>query len=404
MAAAANLLRRAAGILPQDDPQRLELLPDLGEAMMEIGEFAWAELFLDEALAGATALGDESLRADARLTQLLVQHHVTEDLGAWRDDIERETSALIPILEEREAARELAKAWRMVAFLHATVCLWEAAASAQQRALGYARTAGDRRQEARLSSAYAYALCDGPTPVPEAIGRCEEILERDLGHRQSEAIVLCSLATLLALDGRFDEARATYVRARTLLEDLGAAVFAASTSLTSARVELLAGNASGAEKELRRDHERLEAMGELYFRPLVAGLLAQVLYIRGAAEEAQTFAEIAEQLAADDDVELQALLRSLRAHASAERGAMADAVAAAREGVAILPKTEAPVIRVEALLDLARLFERAGDTVGAESALEEAAALCALKQMRVLADRAEALRAEILPSTAARAV
>jgi len=402
MAAASNLLRRAAALLPERDPARLELLPDLGEAMMEIGEFAWAEVFLDEALAGASELRDETLRADALLTQLLVRHHAAEDLDRWRSDIERETKALIPILEEREAHEQLAKAWRMVAFLHATVCRWEEAASAQQRALEYARAAGDRRQEARLSSAYAYSLCDGPTPVPEAIARCEEILARDLGHKQSEAIVLCSLSTLLTLDGRFEEARAAYSRARTLLEDLGAAVFAAATSLTSARVELLAGNPERAEADLRRDYERLESMGELYFRPLVAALLAQVLVMRGATEEAETFARTAEELAAQDDVELQALLRLLQAQVLAQQGSTTEAVAIAQEGVEILPATEAPVIRVEALLDLARLFGAAGNPDGALGALEEAAELCRLKQMRVPAARVEALRAEVLLATAAR--
>ena len=403
MAAAANLLRRAASLLPEHDAARLDLLPDLGEAMMEIGEFAWAEVFLDEALAGASERRDETLRADALLTQLLVRHHAAEDLDRWRGDIETQTKALIPLLEEREAHQQLAKAWRMVAFVHATVCRWEAASSAQQRALEHARAAGDRRQVARLSSAYAYSLCDGPTPVPEAIARCEEILAQDLGHRQSEAIVLCSLATLLTLDGRFEEARAAYGRARTLLEDLGAAVFAASTSLTSARVELLAGNSEAAERDLRRDYERLESMGELYFRPLVAALLAQVLFIRGAVEEAEKFARIAEQLAAQDDVELQALLRLLQAQVLAQQGSMAEAIATAKEGVEILP-TEAPVIRVDALLDLARLRGAAGDADGALSALEEAAELCRLKQMRVPSARIEALRAAILPETAARAV
>jgi hypothetical protein len=56
------------------------------------------------------------------------------------------------------------------------------------------------------------------------------------------------------------------------------------------------------------------------------------------------------------------------------------------------------------LLDLARLRGAAGDADGALNALEEAAELCRLKQMRVPAARAEALRAEILPETAARAV
>src|SRR5207249_4321710 len=44
MAAAANLLRRAAGLLPEHDLARLELLPDLGEALTETGEFAWAQI------------------------------------------------------------------------------------------------------------------------------------------------------------------------------------------------------------------------------------------------------------------------------------------------------------------------------------------------------------------------
>jgi class 3 adenylate cyclase/tetratricopeptide (TPR) repeat protein len=402
MAAASNLLRRAAALLPERDPARLELLPDLGEAMMEIGEFAWAEVFLDEALAGASERRDETLRADALLTQLLVRHHAAEDLDRWRGDIERETKALIPILEEREAHEQLAKAWRMVAFLHATVCRWEEAASAQQRALEYARAAGDRRQEARLSSAYAFSLCDGPTPVPEAIARCEEILTRDLGHKQSEAIVLSALATLLTLDGQFDEAREAHGRARRLLDDLGSAVLAASTSLTSARVELLAGNPAGAEADLRRDYERLESMGELYFRPLVAALLAQVLFARGASEEAETFARIADELAAQDDVELQALLRLLQAQVLAQRGAITDAIATAKEGVQILPEKETPVIRVEALLDFAKLLAEAGDADGALNALEEAGELCRLKQMKVPAARAEALRAEVLGRTPAR--
>ena len=39
MPAAANLLRRAAMVLPERDPSRLELIPDLGEALLEVGEF-----------------------------------------------------------------------------------------------------------------------------------------------------------------------------------------------------------------------------------------------------------------------------------------------------------------------------------------------------------------------------
>ena len=50
MPAAANLLRRAVVLLPERDPSRLELIPDLGEALLEVGEFPWAEVFLEEAI------------------------------------------------------------------------------------------------------------------------------------------------------------------------------------------------------------------------------------------------------------------------------------------------------------------------------------------------------------------
>jgi ATP/maltotriose-dependent transcriptional regulator MalT len=143
-------------------------------------------------------------------------------------------------------------------------------------------------------------------------------------------------------------------------------------------------------------------MGELYFRPLVAALLAQVLFARGASEEAETFTRIADELAAQDDAELQALLRLLQAQVLAQRGSISDAIATAKEGVQILPEKETPVIRVEALLDFAKLLAAAGNAEGALNALEEAGELCRLKQMKVPAARAEALRAEVLSRTPAR--
>jgi class 3 adenylate cyclase/tetratricopeptide (TPR) repeat protein len=386
MAAAANLLRRAAALLRADDRTRLELLPDLGEAMMETGEFAWAELFLNEAVEGATALGDETLRADAVLTRLLAGHHVAEDLSAWRAEVEAATNELIPRLEEREANAELATAWRMVAWIHAPVCRWDAAASAQQKALEHARLAGDRRLEARLSSAYAYSLCDGPTPVQEAIARCEEMIARNLGHRQSEAVVRTSLACLLALNGNFDKARAQYRQGRSTLDDLGATVLAASTSFMLARIELLAGDPQAAERDLRIDYERLEAMGELFFRTSIGAMLAHALHAQGRSEEAEALAREAETLAAQDDIEVETLCRSVLAKVEAERGAFDEAVRLAAQAVELLPGLEAPVMRADALVDLAYVLSAAGKRQAAREALEEARDLAQLKEMAVPAE------------------
>jgi class 3 adenylate cyclase/tetratricopeptide (TPR) repeat protein len=390
MGAAANLLRRAAVLLPELDEKRLELLPGLGEALMETGEFAWAEVFLDEAVEGATALGEETLRADAVLTRLLAGHHVADDLGAWRAEVEAATAHLIPALENLVAHAELAKAWRMVAWVHAPVCRWEAATVAQQRALEHARLAGDKQLEARLSSAYAYSLCDGPTPVREAIARCEEMIARGLNHKQSEAIVLTSLACLVALNGEFDRARAHYRQGRAMLDDLGASVLAASTSFMLARIELLADDPQAAERDLRSDYERLEVMGELFFRTSVAAMLAHALYAQGRIDEAEALALEAEALAAQDDIEVEALCRSVRAKVAAQRGAFTEAVRLATEAVELLPGKEAPLMRAEALFDQAEVLLAAGDRDAARAALEEARDLSELKEMAVPRARIEA--------------
>ena len=93
----------------------------------------------------------------------------------------------------------LAKAWRMVAFVHGTACQWEQTALAMEQAIGSARIAGDARLLARLSGSYVLALSEGPTPVPEVIERGEEMLRYGLVDRQAEAIALLGLAPMHAM-------------------------------------------------------------------------------------------------------------------------------------------------------------------------------------------------------------
>jgi len=389
MRAAENLLRRAAALLQPDSRRRLELLPDLGEALMETGEFAEAEALLDEAVTDAHALGDEVLEADAILTRLLVRHRAVEDLAAWRADVEHETARIIPMLESREAAAELAKAWRMVGFVHGTVCQWEATAVAGERAIENARIAGEARQEARMSAAYMMALCDGPMPAPEAIERGEEIVGRGLHNRQAEAVVLLSLANLRAMLGEFDVARGLAAQARELLTDLGADAFAAATSYTSGRVELTAARPDAAEHELRRGYTQLAEMDERYFRPVVAALLAVALCDLARYAEAKPVLDETVELASDDDVEAQVLVRAAKARICASKGDESQAEQLAREAVELARSTDAPVMQADALVDLAEQLERSGKTSEAHAALVEARALYAGKHHLVGTERAD---------------
>src|ERR687887_897538 len=259
MTAAANLLERAAALLEPDDPERLTLLPDLGEALVDTGDFARAE----EVLRDAEATGDERLAEEARLSLLLVRFFGA-DPESWAEEVERETARAIPIFEAAGDDRALAKAWRLLASVHGRACRFEEEAKAGRRAMEHARRAGDRRQELRSAAAYAMSTVYGSTPVPVALAECERILEEARGDRRAEGLVLGSPPRLYAPGGGLQRAPEAYRRARAVLEDLGTNVLAASLSLDSHAVELLAGDPAAAERELRRDYDALDRMGEKY--------------------------------------------------------------------------------------------------------------------------------------------
>ena len=386
MGAAANLLRRAHGLLPERDAARLELLSDLAEAMTEIGEFAWAEVFLDEAADAANDLGDAALSAHATLGRLLVARF--GDDPAWGKQVVPAAEQAIAVLEQTEDHVGLAKAYPLLCIAHGTAGRFGEVLVAGERALYHARLAGDRRGQTRAVIARAIAADWGPEPVPSAIAQCEEALTLAAGNRRSEAFVMSYLAELEALNGNFAHARKLCSKARAMLEDAGAGVHAASISTFSGPVELIAGDPAGAEVELRRDYEALAQMGETYFASTIAALLAEALYRLGRFEEAESFNRKAEELGSEDDVWTQSIWRCVRAKVLArEAGTQGQAISLAHEAIEILRTADAPVWLANGLCDSADVFGACGEPAQANALLAEALALYERKQAPVPAER-----------------
>jgi class 3 adenylate cyclase/predicted ATPase len=394
MPAAVGLFQRAAALVPELSPHRLELFPDLGEALMDLGEFQEAERVLDEAAESAVLLNDANLLAEARLVRLLVRRYTTDPRG-WTEGVERETAQAIPLFLATGDHSGLCRAWRLLVYVHATASRAAEAAAAASQVIEHAALAGDRRRQGLGATTYATASLYGSTPVTEAIAECVRIVDQDLGDRQAEGLVLSALAYLYAMNGEAERARECHEHALAILEDLGRTVLAAAAAVESWGVLMLAGEPAAAEARLRHDYDVLERMGEKLYLPTVAALLGQAIYAQGRYAEAGTLAKLARAQAPEDDVDAQALWRSLNAKVLAREGRIPEAERLARQAVEKLHGSDAVVMQADALTDLGEVLRLAGRMDEAHAALEEAVALYERKGNRVSAARVALLLQEI---------
>jgi tetratricopeptide (TPR) repeat protein len=354
--------------------------------LLEQGEFDEAETLLSEAVLEAARSGDRRLQTEATLVRLAVRFASNPDgLGP---KVIAEVERAIRDCERLDDHRGQAKAYRLLGTIHGTVAHYADAEQAALRTIEQAALAGDLMLQVRNFPPFAITALYGPLPVPEALKRCEELLPAAHGDRRTEGVMRCVLAHLLALQGAFEEARAEYRSARAMLEDLGVKVLAASTSIDSGPIEMLAGDPAAAERELRRDVERLEGMGEKFLLSSVSAYLGQAVMAQGRAEEAEEISRTCEQVALADDVEAQSIWRRVRAQAMAGRGEGADAVALAQTAVEIIRLTDSPLLQGDALTDLAEVLRLAGRGAEGEEPLREALDLHTAKGNRVGADRA----------------
>jgi len=160
-----------------------------------------------------------------------------------------------------------------------------------------------------------------------------------------------------------------------VLTEVGGSVLGASTALDSSTVEMLAGDHAAAERDLRRDAELLEAMGERYLLSTMEGVRAQALIALGRHDEAAEACARAEAAAAEDDIESQVLVRTVRAELHLHAGRTADAAAAVAEAEALLKGAEAPAIAADLAVVRARVAAAGGDPGSAGRELARAARL-----------------------------
>jgi class 3 adenylate cyclase/tetratricopeptide (TPR) repeat protein len=392
--AAANLFKRATTLLPADHPHRISLLPDYGETLMGLGDFAGARTVLADGEAAADRLSDARVKASSQIVGMFVRLFSAEQ-GEWGDDTLRRAHELIPIFERDAAHGELARAWRLIAIVHAIAGRYTLDSEAAERSIHHARLAGNDRLVARIGGHIAEIALMGTTPVKTAIEQCQQLLADGLSDRHVEGKVSCTLAQLKAMNGELQAARALYRRGRAMLRELGQGVLAASTGIDLALVELLGGDLALAEREVRQDYDFLTRAGESYYLSTVAALLSRLVRDQGRDEEALALSLVAERATAADDADSQALWRAIRAPIVARAGDLEAAESLARTAVALARQTEAPAYLADALIEMAAVLQIGGQPELARSTLAEATALYTAKGNEVAAARCAAWSATL---------
>jgi predicted ATPase/class 3 adenylate cyclase len=356
--AAVSLLTRAAALLPDSHTERREILPLLGSALMGSGDFSRAEHVLTEALEAAQAAGDRRLELRTLIERELFRSFTSSEESV--EDIVAVADHAIPLLREVGDNLGLAKAWWLKSEVHVHACRWGARAENLERALGYARAAGDRSEQSTLASQLALALYCGPTPVDQAIERCERLVAELPDDRSLQASITGSIAGLQAMKGEFEEARQLQEVARDLYEELGQRFRIAARSLIAAEIEALAGRSGEATSILRSAFGELWEMGATSVMSTVAAFLADALAVEGSIDDAIRYSQLSERHVAGLDVATQVMWRVARANATGD-------LALARQAVELAEPTDYTDIRARALLAVgdsdgaAREYERKGN-------------------------------------------
>jgi class 3 adenylate cyclase/tetratricopeptide (TPR) repeat protein len=395
--AAVNLLSRASALYEDRSPRRLDLLVDLGAALFQLGEGQKALDVLEEAVDAARAVEESGLEWRAKLERNYVAGQVDGNAISTEEEL-REAEDAVLALEDLGDDRALAKAWRMVTQTRFWLGRNQSSLEASERALEFARRAGDRYEEVRVLRVRGMAFWSGPTPAAEAAQGCEEILAGAWTH-EIAASALENLGALRAMQGEVGEARRLIDRSRAIYEELGLTYrFAMHLGIYSAGLHTLVGNHGAAAHDRRQAIDLLASIGEKGGRSTLTALYAGTLYDLGRYTDAERHANFAEEMSAIDDQATLGEVWAVRAKILARKGDFEQAKEAAEEAVKIAVGTDDLEAHGYRWMDKAEVLSLAGDPQGAASCLKQTLELFEQKGHVVGAQETRALLAELQPA------
>ena len=362
--AALNLLGRALALLPEDAAVYPSLKLEHTTALLYAARH-------DEAIAAVAELErdprtDPLTLGNARMLRIWARQN--RELASLRPEL----AALLAAVRRDRPNRLRAEAWQAVGDTAQDEGDMRMAERAYDRMLAAARRSGEEEVvvDAELSLA-GYGLRS-----PAAIGSVRALLEQYVARGTVGFAVrgfgLSHLALALAMEGRFEEARARLAERQQLASEAGTADM--QVDLNAGLVELYAGHYDEARRLFRAARESLDAEVAAFDAAWLEVRAAEVASIVGDDEEALALTEAA-LARSGNNLWVSTLGGATRAAALARLGRTAEAVAQAAD---VLSRARAghlellPLILGTALERIAVAYMTAGRSHDARAVLNEA--------------------------------
>jgi DNA-binding SARP family transcriptional activator len=359
-----------------DARERAHVQAQLGYLLHESGRVSEAMVVLAASLEAATGIEERGLATRALVHSAQVQLYSYPE-GRATEMIQVAEDA-IGTFEQLDDRTGIAVSEALLAEALGRQGRHEEAFDALDRALAHADATGDRILRREIVGQIGRRLCDGPTPAREAIDRMETARSSARDDPLLDAGLRRCLAFVLAMTGRFVEAREHIEASNVPLDQTDQTSFSFSSHWMAAQAKALIGDLVGAEQELIAAFCRMrDARGdEPESRALRAAAILALLY-----EDQGRWDEAAEYLSYGQEIDLvepakgkiYAPLRlAARARLAAHRGDPGEGLELALQGVRLGERNEWLNDGARVWLALAEVQRASGLLVEAEASLTEA--------------------------------
>jgi DNA-binding SARP family transcriptional activator/tetratricopeptide (TPR) repeat protein len=382
---AVRLLQRAADLTSAPDPDRLELLFQLGLARSSRGELAAAEALFDELDQLAVRARLDGFHWRAVLGRVLL-----DDVKAQSrpNDRERVRTALRYFESTGDTAGSMLALQRLAGLEMIDGRLAQASRISRQ-VVGIARRSGALPSEATARAEIGACELLGETPVVDALVTAERNLLWARRHEliASEAVATSLIGRLKAMQGDIDEGRRLVSAAIAIVRDLGRDLLVSSSGLWLEFVEQMAGDADAVERILRASYAHAQLLGARSQAATYALDLCRILLERDAVEEAGQFALAAEQIVPNWVPWWLAWSKSCSAAVMARQGRIDAALQLSDEALAAIESTDNVFLRADALVSHSEILQVAGQRSAAVPFRERAIQHWERKGVSIMAHR-----------------